>query len=341
MFFPSQKYNFRADRRIIVNNLTMQVLKILEKSKGDYISGQKISNTLDVSRTTIWKHIQKLKDKGFEIESVSNRGYSLKTEPDKIMPETIFLGLETEKLPTDVYYYECIGSTNKKAKEVANEGDCSDGTMIIADEQKKGSGRRGRNWYSPPGTGLWFSLLLKPDFTPEKAPFLTITASLAVHQALTEMGFSPRLKWPNDVLINNKKICGILSELSAELGYIKYAVVGIGINVNQQQFPEEISEIATSLYQVKERKVNRKELLQNILKFFEQYYKLLTADKEDVLLNQWRDKLAIVGKCIEISSNGKIYTGEVIDLSDKGELILKTQSGEIKSFWAGDTSLIR
>jgi BirA family biotin operon repressor/biotin-[acetyl-CoA-carboxylase] ligase len=324
---------------LIVENVTRKILKKLDQFRDDYISGQKISDSLGVTRTTVWKHIQKLKEKGFKIESISNRGYRLKASPERLIPETILLGLDTDKLVTDIYYYKSVGSTNKKARQLANTEEVEDGTLVIAEEQRKGSGRRGRSWFSPPETGLWFSLLLKPDFAPEKAPFLTIIASLAVHRALNEKGFSPNLKWPNDILINKQKVCGILSELSAELDYIKYAVVGIGINVNQQSFPEEIREIATSLCQLKNDSINRKELLQSILQYFEKYYTKLLEGNEESLLEEWKGKLRILGRCIEITSSGKEYKGKVVDISDKGELILKTNEGDIRSFWAGDTSL--
>ncbi len=322
-----------------MNKLRLHLLKLLHENKGQYISGEKMSIELGVSRTAIWKHIKELREKGYEIDSRSNRGYALLAVADKIVPEEIYLNLKKGNLGQEIRYFNRVVSTNKKTKMMAVEGE-KDGTIVIAEEQTAGRGRLGREWFSPPGTGLWFSLLLRPNFKPEKAPLLTVVASLAVADALECYGIKAAIKWPNDILINGKKVCGILSEMSADLDKINYAIIGIGINVAQKDFPDFLTEIATSLFMVTGVKVNRNRLLQQIISSFKSYYDLLLTDKTHKLINFWQKKLNIINKTIEIKSKGELYRGKAIGVSEKGELLLEYKNRVI-SFWAGDATLVK
>ncbi len=316
----------------------IKLLKLLHKNQGEFISGESISQNLGVTRTTIWKYIQELRDKGYKIDSRSNRGYSLIKSTRNIIPEEVFLGLDTELIGKNISFFTELNSTNEKAKKLAWEG-AEAGTVIIADKQVAGKGRLGREWFSPPGTGLWFSIILRPDFSPERAPFLTIIASLAVAEALGDCNLKPRIKWPNDILLNGKKVCGILSELVADLGEINYAIVGIGLNVNQNQFSEQLKEKATSLKIITAQRVDRVKLLQNILSSFEKFYQLLLRGEDNKILELWKDQLNILDTSIVINSNGKTYHGTVVDISSRGELMIRNEENEIMSFWAGDASL--
>jgi BirA family transcriptional regulator, biotin operon repressor / biotin---[acetyl-CoA-carboxylase] ligase len=252
----------------------------------------------------------------------------------------IELVLHTEIIGREIKVFNNLDSTNIKAKELAKEGFPS-GTVIIAEEQTAGKGRRGRNWFSPKGSGLWFSLLVRPDISPDRATFLTIIASLAVVEAFEEIApeLNPIIKWPNDIMIKGRKVCGILSELGTEDNNINYAVIGIGINVNQTSFPEELSTKATSLQLVLGRPVDRFGLLQEVLNSFEIYYIRLLEKRFDELLQEWKARLNLTGEKVLIENGSDIYHGRVVDLSSLGELIIEDEDGKIRSFWAGDVSL--
>ncbi|MFW5986528.1 MAG: biotin--[acetyl-CoA-carboxylase] ligase, partial [Halanaerobiales bacterium] len=289
--------------------------------------------------TAVWKYIKKLREAGYEIDSRSSRGYRMKKIPDKLMPEEIILGLDDYNSGWNVRTYSSVDSTNDKARKLIEEG-AGEGTVVVAERQTKGRGRRGRGWFSPPGTGLWFSVVTEPDFSPEKSPLLTVAALLAVHDSLLEQGFSATVKWPNDILLESKKVCGILSELILQPDTINFAIIGIGINVNQEDFPSALRERATSLRKVSSEKVGRVNLLQSILNEFVFYYNLL-PDKQEQLVSCWKERLQLLGQKIVIESGGKKYRGIAVDISCRGELLLKDNRGDILSFWAGDTSLVK
>ncbi|MFW6264612.1 MAG: biotin--[acetyl-CoA-carboxylase] ligase [Bacillota bacterium] len=341
-----------------MNKIDLELLKLLKKNKNTFISGEEMSSLLGVSRTTIWKHIKKLREQGFMIESVTNKGYSLKSESELIIAEEVLLELETKEIAREIITFDKVDSTNTKAKEIARKGDFKSGTVLLAEEQSKGKGRLGRSWYSPPGTGLFLSVLLKPKLPPLKAPFLTIVASLAVVEAIEKLDNNIKplsstkkkkiqdnllegleIKWPNDILFNKKKISGILSEMNADLDIINYAVVGIGINVNQEFFPEDIKEIASSLKVEYGEKVNRKKLLKFLLGSFEKFYFLLLEGKDRLLLEKWKDYLDIIDKKVSIINNDDKIRGRVVNISKRGELILIDEDGQLHTFWAGDVSL--
>lgn len=320
-----------------MNKKRLKIVELLHLNPDKYISGQKLSDELGVSRTTISNYIKDLRKKGYKIISKTNLGYKLISSPVQVVPEEILWNLDTEKIGKKIYYQEELVSTNEKAKEFADKA--PDGAIVITEKQTGGKGRRGRDWYSPSGTGLWFSIILYPDIQPDNAPMLTVLAALAVERSLKNMNIDINLKWPNDILLNDKKVCGILSELSAEIDKINYAVVGIGININQEQFPDFLKDIATSIKNETGQQVDRIKLLQNILSNFEELYQKLLSDKENELLQLWKDKLKCLNNYVTIDSNGEIYRGKAVDVSPRGELIVQDESGNKHSFWTGDTSL--
>ncbi|MFW5979925.1 MAG: biotin--[acetyl-CoA-carboxylase] ligase [Bacillota bacterium] len=321
-----------------MDKIKEKIIEILHKNS--YYSGQQLSDKLGISRTAVWKHIQDLKDKGYIINSKHGRGYLLKSSPDLMLAEELKWRLNTDIFGCEIEHHMSIASTNKRAKELADKN-YPEGTIIIAEEQTEGRGRRGREWISPVGKGLWFSLIVRPRFIPAMAPFLTIIASLSVSLSIKELNLNPVIKWPNDILINGKKACGILSELKAEMDRIEYGIVGIGINVNQSNFSEEIKKKATSLSLEKREQVDRIDLFKNLVNNFEKYYLKLNNDEYDELINKWKYELSEIGKRVRLDSGDKIYQGEVVDVSSKGELIVNTDKEGIKKFWAGDTSIIK
>lgn len=265
---------------------------------------------------------------------------------EAIINNDIWEEVKNEEIGSRIVFLDSTDSTNFKAKELASKGYQS-GTVVVADEQTAGRGRLGRNWYSPAGTGLWLSIILRPDIPPLDSPLLTVIASLAVYESLLVLEKEPaapeqhnntlQIKWPNDILMDGKKLAGILTELS--LGSkINYAVVGIGINVNQEEFPAELSGIATSLRREYNKEIDRLELFKKILISFERYYFRLLNNDGPQLVKEWKGRMNIIGKEVSIHDNERIYQGRVLDIAEQGELILES-GGEIFHFWAGDVSL--
>ena len=227
-----------------------KILQALRQDSEVYISGQQLCEQFGVSRTAVWKAIKQLQEAGYEIEAVRNRGYRLLAVPDILSQSEIASQLHTKWLGQNIRYFEEVDSTNTAAKRIAEESGCADwhGTVVVAEEQTAGKGRRGRFWSSPRGTGLFFSILLKPQIEPGNASMLTLVKGMATVKGIAQVtGLRPQIKWPNDVVLNGKKLVGILTEMSAQVDYVNHIVVGTGINVHQADFPQEIAKTATSL----------------------------------------------------------------------------------------------
>jgi len=312
--------------------------KILELLKeNEFVSGEILAKQLKVSRTAIWKQIKTLQNLGYEIESVKNRGYCLISRPDKPLSEEISAGLKTEIVGKKIIYFETVDSTNFYGKKLVGE-DTAEGTTIVADIQTKGRGRKDRSWSSPRG-GLWFSVILYPNISPQKAMLVTMASSISVAQAISEItDLNPVIKWPNDLLVNGKKICGILTELDAEIDKINYCLVGIGINVNNK-INADLKGIATSLYNETRTYLSRVELLKLIIsKLDENYAKLLSKDYK-YIRNIWFKYANIIGKKVQISREKSTIKGVVSDVDDSGCLILKTAEGKVRIF-SGDLTIL-
>jgi len=316
--------------------------KILEKLKQseDFISGQEISKEFHITRAAIWKYINILREDGYNIESVPSKGYRLVSLPDILSYEEIKEYLKTDFMGRSIYYFNSIDSTNKKAKEVAQ--DEQEGTVIIAEEQTAGKGRMGRSWVSPKGKGIWMSLILKPTMEPMKVPKLTLIGAAAVYKALENMGIKAQIKWPNDVLIDGKKICGILTEMSGELNMVNYVIMGIGINVNLDEgdFPEELKDKATSLKISTGKEINRKELTANILNEFEKLYiSFKEKDQMNEVLKICRENSILLGEEVKIIRGNDVRIGKAIDINENGELLIKFEGDKVESIIAGEVSL--
>ena len=213
-----------------------EILKAIKEEAG-FVSGQELCDRFGVSRTAVWKAIGQLKEEGFQIEAVRNKGYRLLSSDDVITEAELMSSMEGGFIKKIVYYEE-TDSTNIRARKLAEEG-APDGTLVVTDFQNAGRGRRGRMWVSPSGTGIFMSLILRPDILPSSASMLTLVAALAVYDGIKETtGLETVIKWPNDIVAEGKKLCGILTEMSAELEGIHYVVTGIGINANMTEFPE-------------------------------------------------------------------------------------------------------
>ncbi len=317
--------------------MTNDILKYLREK--EYISGEVLAKKLGISRVAIWKQIQRLKNLGYKIIADQNLGYCLISRPDLLLPQEIKNRLFTTYIGRKIYYFPELESTNMIAKEKAThkEEGVNEGTIVIAERQSAGKGRLGRNWFSPAG-GIWLSIILYPQLSPSYIPRITLMTAVAVVKAIERCAqIKGQIKWPNDILINEKKVCGILTEMSAELDLINWVVVGIGINVNikKQEFPEEIREKTTSLKEVLGKEISRVRLVQIFLKEFEKYYELLKRREFSSILRDWKSYSHTLGRKIKINIGENVVTGEAIDINEKGALIFKKEEGELVEIISG------
>lgn len=301
-----------------------EILKMLRETDG-YVSGQELCNKFGVSRTAVWKTINQLKENGYEIEAVQNKGYHLLSAPD-IMDKTELESIHaTEWAGCEIYYFGSIDSTNTKAKELAEEGHPS-GTLVVADRQTAGKGRRGRSWESPSGIGIFMTLMLKPEINPNHASMLTLVAAMATTRAIRRVtGVPAMIKWPNDIVMNGKKVCGILTEMSAQFDYINHIVIGIGINVHNEDFPEEIAQTASSIYLESGQHIHRASLIEAFLEEFEDVYAeyLKTEDMEG-LMKEYDAMLVNRGRQVRVLDPKEPFEGKAMGITKKGELIVDT-----------------
>ena len=316
--------------------------KILEalKNGSDYISGQELCETLKVSRTAIWKNINALKNEGYVIDAISNRGYRLISSPDIVTEVSIKSELNTKWIGKTVECHKEISSTNVRAKQLGEESGL-EGTIILAEEQLAGRGRRGREWISPPGKDIWMSLLLRPNLPAINASMLTIVAALAVARGIdTVTSLNTQIKWPNDIIIHGKKVCGILTEMSTDMEYINYVVVGIGINVNNRDFPIEIREKATSLGIETSRDINRSILVGEICRRFEIYYDLFMEKKDlSLLIEEYNSSLVNRDREVIIIEEDKECIKTAMGIDEQGALLVRDNQGSIERIISGEVSV--
>ena len=302
-----------------------EILRLLRSADG-YISGQELCNRFGVSRTAVWKAINQLKEAGYEIEAQQNKGYRLKAAPDLMTEAEIKSLMHTDWVAKEVLYFDTIDSTNTKAQELAEKGYPS-GTLVVADKQESGKGRRGRSWVSPSGTGIFMTLMIKPDINPNNASMLTLVAALAVAKAITSVtGEEALIKWPNDIVVNGKKVCGILTEMNAQFDYINHIVVGIGINVHNESFPEEISQMASSLMiEAGGKRFHRAQIIAETMSYFEQYYDTFLKTQDlSALVREYDELLVNRNKSVRVLDPKEPFDGKAMGITPKGELIVDT-----------------
>lgn len=294
------------------------ILRALYQAKG-YISGELISKRLGISRVAVWKHIQTLKREGYIIDS-SPKGYKLISSPDLLLPDE-FIGLRQK-----VYYLKEVSSTMDVAKKLAKRGEEA---IVIAETQTSGRGRLGRRWHSQKG-GIYFTIILRPRIGPAHAQIINLMAAVSVARAIRSLfNLEAKLKWPNDVLIRGKKVCGILAEMEAEMDVIKFVNLGIGINANNPISLYE--EGATSIKEELGRDISRKELLMCVLNEIEKRRSLLGKE----IISEWKALSSTINKKVRIIMQDEVVEGEAIDIDTDGALILRTDKG-IRRIIAGD-----
>ena len=316
-----------------------EILKLLKETDG-YVSGQELCRRFGVSRTAVWKVINQLKEEGYEIEAVRNRGYALKGAGDVLSEAELLSCLKTEWAGGRTVYFDATDSTNVQARRLA-EAHAPHGTLVVSDRQDGGKGRRGRSWASPSGVGIWMSLILRPEIAPSSASMLTLAAALAVREGIQEeTGLSPLIKWPNDLVLNGKKICGILTEMSTELMEIQYVITGIGINVNQREFPPEIRDTATSLSLEAGRSFRRSSLIAAILKAFEKdYTAFLKTGDLSLLLEEYNACLVNRGKEVCILDPSGEYRAVAEGIDESGSLLVTLPDGTRREIISGEVSV--
>ena len=311
-----------------------KIIYFLRNTQG-FLSGEEISKSLSLSRSAVWKHIKRLREEGYKIEAVSHRGYRLVTCPDKFLPDIIKTGLETKIIGCDIICYDSAESTMDIASQKAFSGS-PEGLVVCAETQTKGRGRLGRQWSSPKGKGLYFSIVLRPKVLLHEISGLTLFMSVAVSKAIKKIcDISVKIKWPNDLIVDQKKVAGILTELNGEVDRINFVVVGIGINVNESKCF--LSKSVTSLFNQSGKKILRVKLLQEILKEIERYYALFQDQGFAPILDEWRDLSETLGKHVRVIQSSGVVEGRAVDVDGQGALlveqedktIIKRTSGEI------------
>ena len=311
--------------------MKQRILNLL-KSSETYISGEKISSKLGISRAAVWKHIKKLKSEGYKINSVTNKGYRLEFEPDIITENGIKAGLNTEFIGQNIFYYNETDSTNNRAKE---EHTAPDGSLFIAEIQNGGKGRLGRSGEAPAGVGIWMSILLKPNLSPTDITQITLIAGLAVCRSL---GHEAKIKWPNDIVINGKKICGILAEMSAEINMVNYVVCGIGINVNIPSFDGELAKKATSLLIETGKNHIRTQIIQRVLTEFEILYIDFLQNGLKNILPEYKALCITLNRDVQVIYKHETIIAKAVDIDEDGSLIVE-KDGERIIVSSGEVSV--
>lgn len=318
-----------------------ELLKMLREADG-YLSGQQLCNHFGVSRTAVWKVIQQLKEEGYEIEAVKNKGYRIGSTPEIMTAEEIGSRLHTKWMAKNCIYLDSVDSTNNYAKRIAEEG-AENGTLVIADLQTGGKGRRGRSWAAAKGTNVMMTLLLRPRIRPEHASRLTLLMAMAVADGIRRVtGLESGIKWPNDVVVHGKKVCGILTEMNTEVDYINYVVIGTGINVNQnpEDFPEEIRATAGSLYGELGSRVSRAELTVCVMEALEKYYEIFLKTEDLSALYKDYNRICVnCGHEIRVLEPGHEYTGTADGIDENGELVVRKKDGTVTRVYAGEVSV--
>ncbi|MDD6039527.1 MAG: biotin--[acetyl-CoA-carboxylase] ligase [bacterium] len=308
-----------------------KILQALRETT-DYVSGQQLCEQFGVSRTAVWKAINQLKEAGYEIEAVPNKGYRIKSTPDLLNKNELLSLQKTQWIGKQLECFDVIGSTNTVAMQMAEEG-AIHGTLVVADRQDSGKGRRGRNWATPSGVAIAMTILLKPEeLIPSNAPMLTLVSALAVAKALEETsGVMARIKWPNDIVIDGKKVCGILTEMSTQMDFINHIAVGIGINVNNTAFDEELVDKATSMRLITGKTWNRARIVESVCEYFEQYYEIFMRTQDlSILMKEYNNYLVNRGKPVRVLDPKKEFDGQARGITDRGELLVDTWEGTRK-----------
>ncbi|MGE5422319.1 MAG: biotin--[acetyl-CoA-carboxylase] ligase [Ignavibacteriales bacterium] len=315
------------------------VLDALKNANGGWVSGEMLSESLHVSRTAVWKQIKSLQSDGYEIESSPKKGYRITSLPDLLSPTEITSGLTTKVWGRSHYlYFPEIDSTNRKARELAIQG-YPEGTVVVAETQTAGRGRRGRSWYSPAGRGLYLSIILRPRLPLREISKISLLTAAAVAETLVdELGLNPQIKWPNDVLVGHKKIAGILSEVSTDMDSVEYIVLGIGLNLNMDspELDQGFRTHATSAMLECDQPALRNRILQALLNRLEKAYYLVLSGHFAEILTKVKKLSTVLGQEVRLDINSGWLEGQAIDIDEAGFLLIRDQAGVVHTVTSGE-----
>jgi BirA family biotin operon repressor/biotin-[acetyl-CoA-carboxylase] ligase len=316
----------------------LELLNFL-REEDSFVSGEVLASRVGLSRAGVWKRLHRLKALGYLIEGEPRRGYRLVAAPDKLLPEEVLYRLGTQTLRGPVYHFETAESTNDLAKVLGTQG-AAEGTMVVAETQTAGRGRLGRSWLSPPGLGIYVSLLLRPPLPPNELPQITLATAVSVVRALTRaVGVTPGIKWPNDLILKGKKLGGILTEMETESDQIRYLVVGMGLNVNNPDFPPELAGRATSLLKEEGQSFPRLTILKAWLEEFEGLYLQFLARGFPEILEEWKQHSVTLGKYVAVRQGPRQIEGLAMAVTPDGALVLETARGEEVRVTSGEITL--
>ena len=308
----------------------------------DGVSGAQLAEQLAISRAAVWARIDDLRKVGYDIEAGPHFGYKLVNSPDALHADDLLARLgKTKAIGRDIQVFEQTTSTNDVVEKLARDG-VKEGVVVFAESQTKGRGRLGRVWQSPTRKGLWFSILLRPNLRPQETTQLTVISATALRRAIkTVTGLTADIKWPNDLLIDGKKVVGILTEMSAEVDRVRHIIIGIGVDVNQNagEFPEELRKIATSLKLEAGEEVCRAELATEILRELDLDYARVCAGKFPEVADEWEAACVTIGKNVTVHTGDRKFRGRAESLDDDGALLVRTEHGHLERIIGGDVIL--
>jgi len=317
-----------------------RILAILREAGGP-VSGPEIAARVNVSRAAVWKHVRALTARGYRIATENGPGYRLEAASTRLLPAEIARHLTTARIGRVVHHFDSIDSTNRHAMELARRG-AAEGEVVVAEAQTAGRGRLGRSFFSPPGVSFYGSMVLRPEIPPARAPQITLIAGLAVAETVERhAGLRPGLKWPNDVRLGERKVCGILTEMECEADRVLFVVCGPGVNLNvgKAEFPPELRRIATSVLVESGRSVDRAAFAADLFGSFERHYDEFLAHGVGRLRERWESYSVLGGEWVSVEGAGGNVEGRVLGIDDEGALRLETRRGEVVRAIAGDVTL--
>ncbi|MEK7772926.1 MAG: biotin--[acetyl-CoA-carboxylase] ligase [Deltaproteobacteria bacterium] len=324
-------------------DIGLEIIRILKACEGGYASGQALSLELGVSRTAVWKHIKLLKKTGFLIEAAPSKGYRLASTTLPFNDIEVSSSLSTEFIGGNIYFFRSLDSTNTRAYELGRGG-CPEGTAVIADSQTNGKGRVGRRWESLPGVNLYTSIVLRPPVPPQNANNLTFLSAVALAESVSHfIRRRPSVKWPNDVLVDGRKIAGILLEMDSEADRVHFVVAGIGVNLNmkEEMFPEFLRNTATSVMEKAGGAVDRAEFARSLYSSIEKWYKIYLKEGFTPVLDEWRGYFEAAGRPVKVTSFNRTVEGICAGVDMDGALLVRTPSGKVERVVSGDVVTAR
>ncbi len=319
--------------------LKERVLAVLEENKGKSVSGSEIARSVGMTRSAVWKAVKMLREEGYSICAVTNKGYCLSEENDFLSEQSIIPGLRTKEIGRKIDVFKTIDSTNSFAKNLAQLG-AVHGTTVISEVQTQGRGRMGRSFYSPLGMGIYMSVIIRPKLSVEHSLLITSCAAVAVAEAIEKTsGIDCKIKWVNDIYCGSKKLCGILTEASVDVeqGGLEYAIVGMGINVQNVTFPKNVADIATSIKLETGETISRSIIAAEVLNCLEEKLSTIT-DKS--FINEYRRRSNVIGKRIEVTQGETASTVVCTGIDEYGRLLVRTSTGEEKALSSGTVRLV-